>query len=160
MLFETEKKAETFIKFNSSEIEEEAGYKPERSYFCAYCGGWHVTSQKEYLTIKSRTEKVLDLYEQIKEKRALVQAEKAEKVNIRKSLLARIDEKINKIETIQKSGELNDWITLFDSVYGDLEYAKALNIKANKLQKIKDRLDILDKEKEVSLKKEIVREVE
>ena len=33
MLFETEKKAETFIKFNSDEIEEESGYKPEDVIF-------------------------------------------------------------------------------------------------------------------------------
>ena len=172
MLFETDKKAETFIKFNSSEIEEYAGYKPERCYFCTYCGGWHVTSQKEYLVIKSRTEKILDLYEQEKEQKALMKAkqnalsrgqkallakaEKGEKVNIRKSLLERIDDKINKIEAIQKGRDLNDWIKLFDSVYGDFEYAKTLKIKANKLLNIKDRLDILSKEMENSLKKEIV----
>jgi len=46
MLFETEKKAETFIKFNSDEIAEETGYKPERSYFCTYCGGWHITKER------------------------------------------------------------------------------------------------------------------
>ena len=74
MLFKTEKKAETFIKFNSDEIEEESGYKPERSYFCAYCGGWHITSQKEYLGIKSRTEKILELYRKQTEERALMKA--------------------------------------------------------------------------------------
>ena len=75
MLFETEKKAENFIKFNSDAIAEETGYKPERCYFCTYCDGWHVTSQKEYWAIKSRTEKILDLYEQEKEKQAQAKAE-------------------------------------------------------------------------------------
>lgn len=74
MLFETEKKAENFIKFNSEEIEEETGYKPERSYFCVYCGGWHVTSNKEQLDIKSRTDKVLDLYEREKKQKAEAKA--------------------------------------------------------------------------------------
>jgi|GEM_PF-6320245 len=74
MLFETEKKAETFIKFNSSEIEEEVGYKPERVYFCIYCGGWHVTSQKEDWSIKSPTEEILELYQQEKEEEALMKA--------------------------------------------------------------------------------------
>ena len=32
MLFETEKKAENFIKFNKEEIEAESGYGPQRSY--------------------------------------------------------------------------------------------------------------------------------
>lgn len=60
MLFETKKKADTFMEFNGVEIAEETGYKPERSYYCVYCGGWHVTSNKEQLDIKSRTEKILD----------------------------------------------------------------------------------------------------
>jgi len=57
MLFETEKKANNFIKFNSEEIEEESGFKPERSYFCIACNGWHVTHHKEDLSFKSITEK-------------------------------------------------------------------------------------------------------
>lgn len=47
MLFETEKKANRFIEFNKEEIQEESGYSPQRSYFCLFCGGWHVTSIKE-----------------------------------------------------------------------------------------------------------------
>lgn len=37
MLFETEKQADTFIRFNREEIEERAGYCPARSYFCYIC---------------------------------------------------------------------------------------------------------------------------
>lgn len=48
MLFETEKQADTFIRFNREEIEERAGYCPARSYFCIICNGWHVTSKKEH----------------------------------------------------------------------------------------------------------------
>ena len=57
ILFETEKKANTFIKFNSQEIETEVGYSPIRSYFCIFCNGWHVTSKTEPVDIKSKTEK-------------------------------------------------------------------------------------------------------
>jgi hypothetical protein len=46
MLFETEKKAENFMKFNNDEIESESGYSPKRSYYCLCCGGWHITSRK------------------------------------------------------------------------------------------------------------------
>lgn len=45
MLFETEKKANAFIKFNSEEIEEITGFAPKRSYYCDSCGGWHLTSK-------------------------------------------------------------------------------------------------------------------
>ena len=44
MLFETKAKADNFIKFNSSEIMEESGKAPIRSYYCEICGGYHVTS--------------------------------------------------------------------------------------------------------------------
>lgn len=44
MLFETQAKADRFIRFNQEEIEEENGKAPVRSYFCSLCGGYHVTS--------------------------------------------------------------------------------------------------------------------
>lgn len=44
MLFETKAKADNFIKFNSSEMMEESGKAPIRSYYCEICGGYHVTS--------------------------------------------------------------------------------------------------------------------
>ena len=47
MLFNTEKEANRFIKFNYDEIISESGYAPQRSYFCVFCGGWHITSMKE-----------------------------------------------------------------------------------------------------------------
>lgn len=39
MLFESEKKALNFIKFNSENIEEENSIKPIRAYFCQSCCG-------------------------------------------------------------------------------------------------------------------------
>ena len=44
MLFETQPKADNFIKFNSNDILEETGKAPIRSYYCEFCGGYHVTS--------------------------------------------------------------------------------------------------------------------
>ena len=46
MLFETQKKADNFIKFNGEEIKScsKYGKAPVRSYFCCMCAGWHVTS--------------------------------------------------------------------------------------------------------------------
>lgn len=44
MLFESEDKANNFIRFNSSEIMELNGKAPNRSYYCRFCGGWHITS--------------------------------------------------------------------------------------------------------------------
>ena len=59
MLFETKAKANNFIKFNSSEIMEESGKAPIRSYYCEICGGYHVTSNNskthaEWLDIRDK----------------------------------------------------------------------------------------------------------
>lgn len=43
ILFETEEKANNFLKFNADEICEQSGVKPIRVYYCPACGGWHVT---------------------------------------------------------------------------------------------------------------------
>lgn len=45
MLFQTEKKAANFIRFNAEVIEAESGFCPQRTYFCMFCCGWHVTSK-------------------------------------------------------------------------------------------------------------------
>ena len=66
MLFETERKAENFMKFNSEEIQEESGYSPQRSYYCLFCGGWHVTSLKDKVGL-SRKEQFLEEIEQQKQ---------------------------------------------------------------------------------------------
>ena len=62
-LFESESKADNFIKFNHEEIEACSGHAPSRSYYCRSCVGWHVTSKKEYDDrLPSLTDKVLDAY--------------------------------------------------------------------------------------------------
>lgn len=48
MLFETEKKALDFIRYNAEEIQEKNGYAPVRAYYCCICGGWHVTSMPSF----------------------------------------------------------------------------------------------------------------
>ena len=44
MLFETQAKADNFIKFNRDEIASLSGKVPSRSYYCSFCCAWHVTS--------------------------------------------------------------------------------------------------------------------
>lgn len=74
MLFETEKKANTFIKFNSNEIAEQNGHAPIRSYFCIACNGWHVTSRESATPFKmSLSEKVIKNYRRIKKKEQLTE---------------------------------------------------------------------------------------
>ena len=44
MLFVSEDKANTFLRFNTEEITEQNGKHPIRAYFCEACAGWHLTS--------------------------------------------------------------------------------------------------------------------
>lgn len=44
--FESEKKAETHLKWLKDEDFEE-GRKPIRAYYCRSCAGWHVTSSEK-----------------------------------------------------------------------------------------------------------------
>ena len=43
MLFESEAKAVNFINFNADDMAAENKGVPVRAYFCAACGGWHIT---------------------------------------------------------------------------------------------------------------------
>lgn len=47
LLFESEGKALTYIKYNANEIEEINGFAPNRAYYCESCGGWHVTHKED-----------------------------------------------------------------------------------------------------------------
>lgn len=66
MLFSSEEKAMNFIKYNAQDILEENGVAPTRAYFCIACGGWHLTSSTEVKNKKSRSEIMLDAYEEAK----------------------------------------------------------------------------------------------
>lgn len=66
MLFESQAKAENFIKFNGDEILEETGKAPTRSYYCELCGGFHVTSidsEEIGKRIDKQIQKRIDKYE-------------------------------------------------------------------------------------------------
>ncbi len=98
MLFETEKKAETFIKFNNNNDEFEKGYTPSRSYFCISCGGYHVTSKPQNDNIKSKTELVLEKY-------VVVKKQKEEKDKVNKERMEQ-----RKLESKKRKKERNDKI--------------------------------------------------
>ena len=66
ILFETESKANTFIKFNSNDIENGESLRP---YYCISCGGYHVSSKPIKRHKISRSEKVIALYKDMKDTR-------------------------------------------------------------------------------------------
>ncbi len=102
MLFETEKKADNFIAFNQGEIEMETGVAPKRSYFCLFCGGWHVTSMKEKNGI-TRREKLFEDYLEAKKAKKAKKQEKANEVRMaEEAKKAKKQEKVNEVRMAEK----------------------------------------------------------
>ena len=152
MLFETEKKAENFIKFNSENIEEETGHKPERSYYCIACNGWHITSWKEYSHIKSKTEEILDYYQQEKEKKTLTRENltlvRTEKRKELREILDVIEKYISILECSEK--DTNCYMETLYKAFGELEKIKDIGVafkgsKKRKKEAVK-KLNILRNE--------------
>lgn len=57
MLFETKSKADNFLKFNEKDFDKSAKGAPVRSYFCSFCGGWHISSISSITSIISAKER-------------------------------------------------------------------------------------------------------
>jgi len=152
MLFETEKKAYVFIKFNSEEIESDSGYSPIRSYYCMFCNGWHVTSSTEHINIKSKTEIVLDLYNQDREKRAKIAEIKKNKTEILNKHLKNVERQIEILDAIKVYGNLNRLNENLKIAFKELEIAKSIDGSKNRKINIEDKLIKLQKEIEISTK--------
>lgn len=59
MLFESEAKANNFIKWNKDEIENGDKLRP---YYCPACCGWHISHQKFHKDMEGRTDKLIEAY--------------------------------------------------------------------------------------------------
>ena len=65
MLFESKAKADNFIVYNSEGMLEENGKAPVRSYYCEFCGGYHVTSNPSMVAGESLNQRDQKMVEQI-----------------------------------------------------------------------------------------------
>ena len=154
MLFETEKKANLFIKFNSEEIESESGYSPVRAYFCISCNGWHVTSREDRQNRASETEQFLSLFtderkKQLVERECNIAEREQEKefetdVEELKKIYKKIDFGIKTLEIIMErlSYDFETLATLCDYV----EYMEKTGIDAMLLRDINKTLNRFGKE--------------
>ncbi len=136
MLFESEGKANNFIKFNSSEIKAESGYAPERSYFCLFCGGWHVTSMKEKWGL-TKNEQIFQ--ELVKSKSCFTV--KSNKKNEIDKLKSELEKKINEMDNVQRFNFISNNIEMLKN---EIEKIKASDpaIKNDELKNIQIKLDI------------------
>lgn len=86
ILFETEKEANTFIKFNSEEIEHGEKLRP---YYCPACCGYHISHKKHYKGFDNRTEEMIEDYHRDVSKKDSFQ----KKLN-KKSMMFTISQKV------------------------------------------------------------------
>ncbi len=59
MLFETERKANNFIKWNADKIKHGEHL---RAYYCPACCGWHISHQQHRDEYDNKTENLIDAY--------------------------------------------------------------------------------------------------
>lgn len=133
MLFETEKKAQLFMKFNNEDIATENKNVPVRAYYCDACCGWHLTHISAAFAGPSRTDQAIErmrttinIKREAKQRASVIQKETCKTVQ---SKLALIDKHIanNENESAEK---------LVDDL---LEMSKNKYITPGLLKKIKEK---------------------
>lgn len=111
MLFETEKEALGFIKWNSSEMEHGDALRP---YYCPACCGFHITHKKYYKGFDNRTERLINKYHYSLSKPDSM-LKKLNKTSILFSKQIRIDEIMSQIKTedVMRCGRVRNFLNMF-----------------------------------------------
>ena len=106
MLFQSQAKADNFIKFNSNEIAAQSNKVPVRSYYCSFCCGWHITSVADETHAKIDDERDKHLWKQIhaRTKKQLPSDELGVEIN---EMLSAIDILFKQIESAIKGVQLD-----------------------------------------------------
>ena len=119
MLFESQAKANNFIKFNSEGIKEENGKAPVRSYYCEFCGGYHVTSNPSLTEGERLDSRDIQKMKQLDQYGA--------QVDIAKKLQMSLATKIDKIRFLLSCGQADQAQDLIDICAIDLDNFFAKN---------------------------------
>lgn len=149
LVFETEKKAWNFIRFNGQEILEESGKIPCRVYYCESCGGYHTSSKRNPGIIKSRTPDIIDAYkrETGKINNFILSKEQLEEIsriifNLEKIVGSLLNNKNSKEEYEEKMKEVSKLFKKLNGYEGNKNRIKKIT---NSIKKVKSKYE---KEKE------------
>ncbi|WP_031541485.1 MULTISPECIES: hypothetical protein [unclassified Bacteroides] len=138
MLFESQSKADNFIRFNSQEILEEKGKTPIRSYYCEICGGYHVTSNSSKIVGKK-----LDQRDHLHVER--FSAYKREHKEV-KSLCDSLSQRLVKVRELLFFGIIHEAEELLDICDFDIdELSNRQFCRGEKLTMLKGRVDAMYK---------------
>ena len=144
MLFETQAKADNFIKYNSEGIKEENGKAPVRSYYCEFCGGYHVTSNPSALEGERLNTRDQQKMKQVERYGYLV-----EEVKKLQAYLLKKNEEIRILLCCGESDRAQDIIDVcsfeLDDFFERNNCTKNTGIlTSNKLMRCRQRLEILE----------------
>lgn len=144
MLFETEKKALLFMKFNNEEIASENDIVPTRAYFCEACGGWHLTHFSAPQQNKSKTQRVIEyMHTQQAIRKAQAEARKQlldEQNKIRQETHTEVINQLSEIDKQIKKGNTAEALALVKKL---LELSKTKYITPKVKKRIKKRYLLL-----------------
>ena len=134
MLFETQAKADNFIRYNSEGILEENGKAPVRSYYCEMCGGYHVTSNPS-----------TEVGERLNQRdRQLIQNLTAYRKDIEevKALSASLSKRLVHIKALLFFGQVDEAEDLLDICNLDIEEIGSHQLRGSgKLTTLRGRVD-------------------
>jgi hypothetical protein len=141
MLFEEEKKALNFIKFNADSMTEECNGKvPTRAYFCMACAGWHLTSSETVMACKSPTERILECHERQK---AAATRNKINDVITRTHVkLSKADEYIRNIDILAAAKMLMQTSSHLKGTYGNYQSQEIKDLLDSTLYKLEKMLEV------------------
>lgn len=141
MLFEDEKKALNFIKFNAESMADECNGKvPTRAYFCMACAGWHLTSSETTMTCKSPTERVLERQE--KQHEAAVRNKINDVITRTHIKLNKTDEYIKNIDILAAAKMLMQTCNHLKVIYGNYPIQEIKDLLDNTLYKLEKMLEV------------------
>ena len=142
MLFETEKKAQLFMKFNNEEITAENGYAPARAYFCESCGGWHLTHFAEAQEGPSKTEKVIEqMIEHQNATREISMMQKEKRKAAQKENENVFVAQLSIINKLIEDGDYSSALELLDAL---LEMSKTKLIKKSLLKETRKKKEFVE----------------
>ena len=114
MLFETERKANDFIRWNGDEIDTHGGQL--RAYYCPSCCGWHISHHRYHESYEHRTDNLIGAYERTKRSmgkidRAIRNASKNAPRNIEKEAADLYKEIPEQVKATRQQGPIKRYLT-------------------------------------------------
>ncbi len=138
MLFESQSKADNFMKYNSDAILEENGKAPVRSYYCEFCCGYHVTSDPSLTHGQELNKRDKSLQDKL-----VNNFKKSEKfLELRESIIKRLEscKRLINMGKVDEAEDLLDVCELYLTEKNDRDFSMRDRAK---LTTLRGRIDVL-----------------